>query len=103
MDLEHHIFLMLLDGDLHLSPVKDPQRILDLGTGTGIWAIDTADKYPSASVVGTDLSPVQPSLYVPYLMNKLTTASPRISSSRSTTLKTSGPFALALLISSTAV
>jgi methylase of polypeptide subunit release factors len=62
MDLEHHIFLLLLEGELHLAPLSDPQRILDLGTGTGIWAIDMADKYPSASVLGTDLSPVQPSL-----------------------------------------
>jgi cyclopropane fatty-acyl-phospholipid synthase-like methyltransferase len=34
--------------------------VLDLGTGTGIWAIDFADEYPSASVIGTDLSPIQP-------------------------------------------
>lgn len=34
--------------------------ILDVGTGTGIWAIDVADQYPSATVVGTDLSPIQP-------------------------------------------
>lgn len=36
------------------------QAILDIGTGTGIWAIDMADQYPSASVIGTDLSPIQP-------------------------------------------
>ncbi|KAL3476170.1 S-adenosyl-L-methionine-dependent methyltransferase [Aspergillus californicus] len=65
MDLEHHIFMILLDGELHVSPLKDPQRILDLGTGTGIWAIEMADKYPSASVIGTDLSPVQPSFVPP--------------------------------------
>ncbi|KAL4793086.1 S-adenosyl-L-methionine-dependent methyltransferase [Aspergillus venezuelensis] len=67
MDLEHHIFLLLIDGELHLAPLEDPQRILDLGTGTGIWAVDAADKYPSASVLGTDLSPVQPSFVPPNL------------------------------------
>ncbi|KAL4951163.1 S-adenosyl-L-methionine-dependent methyltransferase [Aspergillus filifer] len=67
MDLEHHIFLLLIDGELHLAPLKNPQRILDLGTGTGIWAVDAADKYPSAEVLGTDLSPVQPSFVPPNL------------------------------------
>jgi trans-aconitate methyltransferase len=31
-----------------------------LGTGTGIWAIDFADEFPGALVIGTDLSPIQP-------------------------------------------
>ena len=39
--------------------------ILDIGTGTGIWAIDMADLYPSAVVTGTDLSPTQPSWVPP--------------------------------------
>jgi ubiquinone/menaquinone biosynthesis C-methylase UbiE len=34
---------MLLKGELHRAPVKDPQRVLDIGTGTGIWAIDFAE------------------------------------------------------------
>jgi SAM-dependent methyltransferase len=61
LDLQHNIFLMLLEGKLFLAPLSSsPQRILDVGTGTGIWAIDVADKYPSAVVVGVDLSPIQP-------------------------------------------
>jgi methylase of polypeptide subunit release factors len=31
----------------------------DVGTGTGIWAIDFADQYNNAEVTGTDLSPIQ--------------------------------------------
>lgn len=64
MDLEHHIFRMLL-GDNHLTPLRKPQKILDLGTGTGIWAIEMADQFPSAHVLGIDLSPVQPQLLPP--------------------------------------
>ncbi|KAM0428955.1 hypothetical protein ACHAPT_006758 [Fusarium lateritium] len=61
MDLVHHIYRLLLGGKLFLAPfTKEPQRVLDLGTGTGIWAMDFADEYPSAEVIGTDLSPIQP-------------------------------------------
>lgn len=48
---------MLFGGRLHLAPLKEPRKILDLGTGTDIWAICMADQYLD---VGTDLSPVQP-------------------------------------------
>jgi SAM-dependent methyltransferase len=60
-DLQHAKFMLLLNGKLHLSPIpEDPQKILDIGTGSGIWAMDMADKYPSASVTGVDLAPTQP-------------------------------------------
>lgn len=61
MDLLHHVYRLLLGGKLHLAPIGEtPQRVLDLGTGTGIWAMDFADEYPSAEVLGIDLSPIQP-------------------------------------------
>ena len=78
----------MLRGELHMVPFEEPpQRILDVGTGTGIWAIDIAElvphdhcihvhaervyriradrvcvfsHYPSAEVIGTDLSAIQP-------------------------------------------
>ncbi|KAF2117101.1 S-adenosyl-L-methionine-dependent methyltransferase [Lophiotrema nucula] len=66
LDLYHHIQTLRLDGELHLAPIgSNPQRVLDIGTGTGIWAIDMGDRYPSAEVLGNDLSPVQPSLVPP--------------------------------------
>lgn len=36
-----------------------------MGTGTGIWAIDFADKHPESKVIGVDLSPIQPSFLPP--------------------------------------
>ncbi|EDO05046.1 hypothetical protein SS1G_07531 [Sclerotinia sclerotiorum 1980 UF-70] len=57
----HRRYLSMLDGALYLAPIPDNvEQVLDLGTGTGIWAIDFADLFPNASVLGTDLSPIQP-------------------------------------------
>ncbi|KAF8459183.1 S-adenosyl-L-methionine-dependent methyltransferase [Kalaharituber pfeilii] len=60
LDLYHHMFLMFLGGGLHAAPLTKPQRVLDAGTGTGIWAIDFADENPQAEVIGPDISPIQP-------------------------------------------
>ncbi|KAI9742701.1 MAG: hypothetical protein M1818_003842 [Claussenomyces sp. TS43310] len=65
LDLQHHLWLLTLRGELCLAPLQQGiQDVLDIGTGTGIWAIEMANKYPSANVIGTDLSPIQPD-YVP--------------------------------------
>lgn len=60
MDLQHHLITMSLNGELYLAPLMNPTRILDIGTGTGLWAIEMADRFPKAMVIGTDLSPTQP-------------------------------------------
>jgi len=61
LELTHHIYQLLLGGRLCLAPVKKLRRVLDLGTGTGLWAMDFADEHPEAQVIGNDLSPIQPS------------------------------------------
>ena len=61
MDLFHHIWRMMLVGKLlHVSLNCPSRRILDVGTGTGIWAIEIVEEYPQATVIGIDLSPIQP-------------------------------------------
>ncbi|KAF5707609.1 methyltransferase [Fusarium globosum] len=66
LDLIHHWLTLMLDDKLFLPPIGDnPQKILDIGTGTGIWAINVADEYPSASVIATDITPTQPSFVPP--------------------------------------
>lgn len=77
------MFTLLMNGKLHLAPIgSSPQRILDVGCGTGIWAIDAGlsrrlmilfpssscslgDLYPSAEVLGSDISAIQPNFVPP--------------------------------------
>ncbi|KAH8893673.1 S-adenosyl-L-methionine-dependent methyltransferase [Thozetella sp. PMI_491] len=60
-NMKHAMVVNLMNGKLHLAPVENPQTVLDVGTGTGIWAIDMGDEYPEADILGVDLSPIQPS------------------------------------------
>lgn len=55
----HHLWLLTLEDKLFVAPLQNPKRILDIGTGTGLWAADIADFFPEAEVIGTDLSPTQ--------------------------------------------
>lgn len=49
--MHYYIALLHLDGELYLALIREkPSRILDLGTGTGIWAIDIGDKFEDATV-----------------------------------------------------
>jgi SAM-dependent methyltransferase len=81
LDMHHHLATLIIGGRLITAPIgKYPQRILDVGCGTGIWSIDmgklihfellceeivpltkiSGDEYPSAQVLGVGLSPTQP-------------------------------------------
>ncbi|OLN85494.1 Demethylmenaquinone methyltransferase 4 [Colletotrichum chlorophyti] len=61
LDLQHWLCVMSFDGKLGLAPPNDEgsqvQRVLDVGTGTGIWAIAFGDEHPDAEVIGVDLVP----------------------------------------------
>lgn len=64
----HHIWMLILRGELFRAPItKKVQRVLDVGTGTGIWAIDFADQFPGAAVIANDLSAIQPTWVPPNL------------------------------------
>lgn len=45
---------------MYIAPLKELQRILDIGTGTGNWAVEIADEFPATIIHGTDISPIQP-------------------------------------------
>lgn len=40
LDMQHHMFKLINEGRLFFAPVKNPQRILDIGTGSGIWPME---------------------------------------------------------------
>lgn len=67
MDIHYHSLRLTLEEKHFIAPVTSPTHILDIGTGTGIWAMDVADDYPDAQVIGIDLSPIQPTAVPPNL------------------------------------
>ncbi|KAK5998338.1 Methyltransferase pytC [Cladobotryum mycophilum] len=58
----------VLGGKHFLAPIgNNPQKIVDLGCGAGFWPLDVAELYPSAKIIGSDISPIQP----PWLPNNV--------------------------------
>ena len=57
---------MTLDNALYRAPIDaNPTAVLDVGTGSGIWASDFAEQHPDCQVLGIDLSPVKPNKATP--------------------------------------
>lgn len=40
LDMQHHLIKMVNGGRLFFAPLEHPKRILDIGTGSGIWPIE---------------------------------------------------------------
>ncbi|KAG4436953.1 hypothetical protein IFR05_007566 [Cadophora sp. M221] len=60
LQMLHDIYLEIFGGRISMAPLQNPQKILDIGTGTGEWAIAMAELYPNADVTGTDIAKIQP-------------------------------------------
>jgi len=65
LNLVHHMTKKALGDKLYLAPFHDFKRVLDIGTGTGSWAIEMGDAFPHTEFLGNDLSPVQPTWVPP--------------------------------------
>jgi methylase of polypeptide subunit release factors len=57
-DLQHHLFTLTFDGKLHIAPIEELKggihNVLDIGTGTGIWAIDFGTRSLLYHLISTD-------------------------------------------------
>ncbi|KAF6802330.1 methyltransferase domain-containing protein [Colletotrichum musicola] len=69
LDMQHQMWLHVLDDRLGVAPPcaegTTVGRVLDVGTGTGIWALNFGDEHPEAAVIGNDLSAIQPGFVPP--------------------------------------
>jgi SAM-dependent methyltransferase len=65
LNVVHNMVKTALGDKLYLAPISDFGRVLDIGTGTGCWAIEMGDLFPQAEFLGNDLSPVQPTWVPP--------------------------------------
>ncbi|KAK3948617.1 S-adenosyl-L-methionine-dependent methyltransferase [Pseudoneurospora amorphoporcata] len=73
MEILHHTLILVNDGKLFLAPLekKKIHKVLDIATGSGLWSIDFADEFPAAEVIGTDVSPTQPTWVPPNVQFEL--------------------------------
>src|SRR5215471_62012 len=65
LDIQHYALRETMGANF-LAPVESPQRLLDVGCGTGQWGFEACHQFPEALVVGLDLvagKPDKPSRY----------------------------------------
>lgn len=56
LSITYQTYLFLLGKQITLGQVRNPERILDVGTGTADWAIAAAERFPNAEIIGTDIT-----------------------------------------------
>lgn len=67
-DFQHHLLRYTMRGNF-AAPISQPTSILDVGCGTGRWAIEMSGLFPTANVIGLDIVP--PSTRVPGYSERL--------------------------------
>ncbi|KAJ0165416.1 hypothetical protein CTA2_11313 [Colletotrichum tanaceti] len=62
LDLAHAMMVKAVGSRLYRAPLEMDKvhSILDIGTGTGIWAVEMGDIYEHTEITGIDLSAIQP-------------------------------------------
>ncbi len=66
LDFQHYMLRHTLRGN-YAAPINNPRSILDVGCGTGRWAVEMASLYPHANVFGVDITPPEnaPGMAIP--------------------------------------
>jgi hypothetical protein len=51
LDLQYGLLKNVYGGKHYFAPIREPKKILDIGTGTGLWCLDIGErsKLPFAS------------------------------------------------------
>ncbi len=58
LDFQHFLLRNGLQGN-YATPIGQPKSVLDVGCGTGRWAMEMATLFPNANVIGVDLVPTE--------------------------------------------
>lgn len=57
LTIAYQAYLLALDDQLTLGLIpRSAKRILDIGTGTGDWAIAVAERFPKAEIIATEIT-----------------------------------------------
>ncbi|RKP25881.1 S-adenosyl-L-methionine-dependent methyltransferase [Syncephalis pseudoplumigaleata] len=64
MDTLHYMLRFMLSGN-YAASIDHPRRMLDVGAGTGTWALEMAAEYPQCEITGIDISNIQPQAVLP--------------------------------------
>ncbi|KAF9958755.1 hypothetical protein BGZ72_010972 [Mortierella alpina] len=61
LDAQHYIVRYCFQGNYNVKLDRSAQlKILDVATGTGVWALEMAQEFPTAEIHGVDISPIYP-------------------------------------------
>ncbi|CCF42774.1 methyltransferase [Colletotrichum higginsianum] len=58
LEIQHQLFKLCLEGALTATklPTDRALNVLDIGSGTGNWAVEMGEQYPLANIMGVDIS-----------------------------------------------